>query len=162
MMTEDEQRAAVVAAARSWIGTPYHHRARVKGAGVDCIMLLVAAFEDAGVLSGIKVPLYVGQWHLHRDAEKYLQGLMGYCRELGPDEKPQAGDIALWKFGRVYSHGAIITDWPRLVHAWLKSGCVEDDYTTTQFLQVIGERNEDEGKPRPMRFFSHWGRGDEA
>lgn len=32
----DLQRAAVVAEARSWIGTPYHNCADVKGAGVDC------------------------------------------------------------------------------------------------------------------------------
>jgi cell wall-associated NlpC family hydrolase len=33
-------RAAVVREAESWIGTPFHHAARVKGAGIDCLMLL--------------------------------------------------------------------------------------------------------------------------
>jgi cell wall-associated NlpC family hydrolase len=31
-------RAAVVAEARSWLGTPFHHQGRVKAAGVDCAM----------------------------------------------------------------------------------------------------------------------------
>ena len=50
VMTEHEQRQAVVAEALTWLGTPYHHRARVKGAGVDCGQLLAAVFEGAGVL----------------------------------------------------------------------------------------------------------------
>lgn len=155
-MLEAEQRQAVVAAARTWVGTPYHHRAKLKGKGVDCIMLLVAAFEEAAVLHAIEVPRYVMQWHMHRNAEKYLEGLLQYCQELAPEETPQPGDIVLWKFGRCFSHGGIVSAWPRLIHAWVKTGCVEDDYTTRQDLQTIGERNDDEGKPRPMRFFSHW------
>ena len=42
----DAQRAAVVAEARSWIGTPYHHAADVKGHGVDCAMLLIRVYCD--------------------------------------------------------------------------------------------------------------------
>jgi len=30
----------VVAAARAWLGTPYRHRASVRGAGCDCLGLL--------------------------------------------------------------------------------------------------------------------------
>lgn len=29
--------AAIVAEARTWLGTPFHHQGRVKGAGVDCV-----------------------------------------------------------------------------------------------------------------------------
>src|SRR5262249_43477037 len=50
-MTElDPRRAAVVAEAESWIGTPFHHAARVKGAGVDCLMLLAEVYERAGIV----------------------------------------------------------------------------------------------------------------
>ena len=50
--TADElrQRAAVVAAARAWIGTPYHHMADIKGVGVDCAMLLVRVYCDLGLV----------------------------------------------------------------------------------------------------------------
>ncbi|GIK83128.1 MAG: peptidase [Alphaproteobacteria bacterium] len=33
-------RAAIVAEARSWIGTPYRHQASLKGAGADCLGLI--------------------------------------------------------------------------------------------------------------------------
>jgi cell wall-associated NlpC family hydrolase len=44
------QRAAVVAEAKTWIGTPYHHAADVKGHGVDCAMLLVRIYGDLGLV----------------------------------------------------------------------------------------------------------------
>ena len=31
---------------------------------------------------------------------------------------PGPGDVAVFRFGRTFSHGAIVTDWPRLIHAY--------------------------------------------
>jgi NlpC/P60 family putative phage cell wall peptidase len=118
-------RAAVVREAKTWIGTPFHHAARVKGAGVDCLMLLAEVYERAGVTAGrINPPFYVPDWHLHRDAERYMEGLLRYAR---PVNTPKPGDIALFRFGRTYSHGAIITEWPRLIHAYWSIGVVWGD-----------------------------------
>ena len=76
-------RAAVVTEAKTWIGTPFHHAARVKGAGVDCLMLLAEVYERAGVTAGrINPPFYVPDWHLHRDAERYMEGLLHYARPV--------------------------------------------------------------------------------
>src|SRR6266496_3157295 len=75
-------RELVVKEAESWIGTPFHHAARVKGAGVDCLMLLAEVYERAGVVAPIEPPFYVPDWHLHRDAERYLEGLIRYAREI--------------------------------------------------------------------------------
>ncbi|MGH7089087.1 MAG: hydrolase [Stellaceae bacterium] len=114
-MRGDPRRAAVIAEAESWIGTPFHHHAAVKGAGVDCLNLLAEVCRRAGVLGAIDIPHYPQDWHLHRDAERFLDGLMQYAREIeGP---PQPGDIALFRFGRVFSHGAIVVAWPSLIHA---------------------------------------------
>lgn len=43
---------AVTAAARGWLGTPFHHQARVRGVGVDCIGLVIGTARDAGDLLG--------------------------------------------------------------------------------------------------------------
>lgn len=40
---------ALVEAARSYIGTPFHHQARAKGVGIDCVGLVVCAARDAGM-----------------------------------------------------------------------------------------------------------------
>ena len=119
------QRERVVAEAESWLRTPYHHMGRIKGGGTDCLMLLAEVYKAAGVVPHIDVPFYPPDWNLHRDAERYLQGLMLYARETaGP---PQSGDVAVFKFGRCFAHGAIVVCWPRLIHAWCDAGVVFAD-----------------------------------
>jgi NlpC/P60 family putative phage cell wall peptidase len=136
----DRVRAAVVTEAESWIGTPFHHAARIKGAGVDCLMLLAEVYERAGVAPHVAPPFYVPDWHLHRDAERYLEGLTRYAHEIS--DPPLPGDIALFRFGRTFSHGAIVTEWPRLIHAYWSIGVVRGDAT----LHPLAAR--------PVKFFS--------
>ena len=145
VMTEHEQRRAVVAEALSWVGTPYHHAARVKGAGADCGLLLAAVYEAAGVLPRVDPGAYPHDWMLHRDEERYLELVQAHAREIeGP---PQPGDTAVWRFGRTYSHGALVLEWPQIVHAFLPAGeVVVDDALANQALAS-----------RPVRFFSPWG-----
>lgn len=123
----DTRRAAVVAEAETWLRTRFHHAARIKDVGVDCLMLLAEVYERAGITDHIDPPFYVPDWHLHRDAEKYLEGLMRYAREIeGP---PLPGDVAIFKYGRCFSHGAIVVRWPRVIHAYWKIGVVYGDAT---------------------------------
>ena len=77
-----EERAAVVAAARSWLGTPYHHAADVRGAGVDCAMLLVRVYCDLGLVEPFDPRPYTRDWFLHRDEERYLGFLLARSREV--------------------------------------------------------------------------------
>jgi hypothetical protein len=37
MLQDPAQATAIVALARGWIGTPYHHQASVQGVGCDCL-----------------------------------------------------------------------------------------------------------------------------
>lgn len=39
---------ALEVAIRSWVGTPYHHQARLKGVGVDCIGTLICPANEVG------------------------------------------------------------------------------------------------------------------
>lgn len=135
------RRDAVVAEAQSWIGTPFHHAGRIKGpaGGVDCLMLLAEVYERAGVTGPVAPPFYVPDWHLHRDAERYMEGLLPYAR---PVDCALPGDVALFRFGRTFSHGAIVTRWPRLVHAYWQRGVVLGD---AALHPLAG---------RPVRFFS--------
>lgn len=40
---------ALIEAARTYIGTPFHHQGRARGYGVDCVGLVVCAAQDAGL-----------------------------------------------------------------------------------------------------------------
>jgi cell wall-associated NlpC family hydrolase len=134
----DKQREAVVAEAESWLRTPYHTNAAVKGAGADCALMPLAVYTAALGLAAPPLPKYTQQWHLHRDEERYLQ----YVRDFGGVEIAEAhvkpGDFALWRVGRVYSHGAIIVCWPRILHAINPRGVVWGDATQEPMLNRTG------------------------
>lgn len=121
MNAENEQRAALVNAACGWIGTPYHHKQRVKGAGVDCAQLLIATYADAGLIEAFDTGEYPEDWMMHRDEERFLAWVEKYLVEV---TAPKSGDVAIWRFGRSFSHGAIVTQWPEFIHAYKAAGCV--------------------------------------
>jgi cell wall-associated NlpC family hydrolase len=127
-MTEQAQRAAVVKEALSWVGTPYHHHARIKGAGVDCGMIICEVYERAGVIPHVEPGEYVRDWHLHRDEPVYLHTLERYAARIeDPAYGPQPGDVSLFKYGRHPAHSGIVTQWPRILHAYADVGSVVED-----------------------------------
>jgi len=145
MTTELEQRQAVVKEALSWCGTPYEHRARVKGAGVDCGQLLIAVYSACGLSPDFDPGDYPADWMLHRDEERYL----GWVRKFAmPTDAPKPGDIVVWRFGRCVSHGGIVTDWPTIVHA----------YRQERYC-VLGRGDIGEFEGRRPLFFTLWGNG---
>ena len=155
MLTSEQiagERARLVAEAESWIGTPYHTGARLKGVGVDCLTFVVCAFESAGLIAPYTIPHYPPDWHLHRDDERYMRGVLEHCVEVA--EEPLPADVVLWKFGRAFAHGAIVIAWPRIVHAELQvRRVVADDALRNARMVTIGERVADQGKKRPRKVF---------
>lgn len=137
-------RAAVIAEALSWVGTPYHENARIKGVGVDCAMLLAEVVERAGVLPHIDPGDYAADFALHRSEEIFLGWLQRYATET---ETSRAGDVAVFKFGHCFSHGAILTDDDGgLVHAMKRDNAVVRSRLGEGFLAG-----------RAVKFFTLWG-----
>ncbi len=146
-MTESEgqQRAAIVADARTWIRTPYHNCADIKGVGVDCGMLLVRVFVDTGLVPPFDPRPYPIDWHLHRDDERYLSFIFDRAREVA---EPQPGDVMVVRYGRCYSHGGIVTNAKplKIAHAF---------HPARMVLEEEVERN-GQLSARAPRFFSFW------
>lgn len=134
---------AVIREARSWIGTPYHHQANIKGVGVDCGMLPIEVYAACELIDWFDPRPYERQFHLHRDAEWY----QAYClMKLTPVPEPLPGDMALFKVGRIFSHGAIVTRWPTVVHAMAKERVtLEEDISKKPLFTS------------PVCFFTPWG-----
>lgn len=112
-------RMDVVSEARAWLGTPYHAHARIKGVGVDCVHLLCAVYEAVGLTLPIDPGHYPISWALSRSEELYLAALDGRASRI---DQPHAGDVALFKFGRTFSHAGIVTERATVVHAFNRVG----------------------------------------
>lgn len=117
-MTKREQ---IVAEAKTWLSTPYHHAGRVKDGGTDCAMILIEVYSKIGLIDNFTPEYYPMDWALHRGEERYLENILKYAEET---DKPKQGDIAVYKFGRCISHAGIIIDEEHIIHAWLRSGNV--------------------------------------
>lgn len=135
-------RQQVCVEALTWLRTPYHHHGDIKGVGTDCAMLLVRIYTAAGLVPADLDPRpYSTDWHLHRGEEKYLSWVDRYGTRV---EAPQPGDVALWRFGRTYSHGAIVLDeHGSIIHAYRDAGFV-----------VLGSLHESQLASRPHVFYS--------
>jgi cell wall-associated NlpC family hydrolase len=145
----DAERATVVAEARSWIGTPYHHTADIKGknGGVDCAMLLVRVYCDLGLVEKFDPRPYTRDWFLHRNEERYLGFLLARSREVNT---PLEGDIVLFRFGRCFAHAGIVSkaDPLTIVHAFSHASRVVED--------VIRSNPELAPRLKAARFASYW------
>lgn len=149
-MSEALERVAVVEEARRWLGTPYHHRACIRGVGVDCAQLPIGVWAGAGLIERFDTGEYPNDWHLHREEERYMGIVLRFASEIEPSEAQDA-DLILFKFGRAYSHGAIIVDVGAglLVHASRKDRGV-----------VLADLDRDTELDRPRRYFSFWKKRD--
>lgn len=113
MTPQDRER--VVAEAMTWLNTPYHPHGRIKGAGVDCVMLLIEVYAACGLIPAVDPGRYAQDWYMHRSEELYLGGVERFA---DPVDAPEKGDVALFQFGRCISHGAIVVGWPVVIHAF--------------------------------------------
>jgi cell wall-associated NlpC family hydrolase len=113
----DAWRTAVVEEAKTWLGTPWVHRARIKGAGVDCAQFLIGAYVGAGVIEAFDTGDYPPDWMMHREEERFLGWIDRY---MIPTFAALPADVAIWKFGRCFSHAAIVIEWPVVIHSFRK------------------------------------------
>lgn len=114
----------LVEEARSWLGTPYVHGARVKGAGCDCATLLAECLIAAGVCDREAIGIYSADWWMHAGSERYMIGLLRNAGRMTEavayrSTDAQPGDLVLTKAAgsKLYNHGGIVTKWPMIIHA---------------------------------------------
>jgi cell wall-associated NlpC family hydrolase len=145
MSAADGERAAAVAEARTWIKTPWRHMADIKGAGVDCAMLLVRVYVGIGLVEAFDPRPYPTDWMLHRDDERFLGFLLERSHQVAA---PAVGDVMLFRVGRGFSHGGVITAAAPLtiVHSFRPVGhVIEEEVAHNRLL-----------KPEIALFASFW------
>ena len=109
----------VISAARSCLGTPFHHQGRIKGVALDCAGLGVIVAQEIGAeyhdVPGYGRDPFNG---LLRESLDNQEGL----EYVGRDEM-QPGDLLLMRFGREPQHLAIYAG-PTIIHAYEQVGIV--------------------------------------
>lgn len=147
----EPERERVIAESLTWLRTPFRHASDVKGAGVDCAMMLVRVFVDTGLVPPLDPRPYDEQWMVHRSEEKFLAIVERLLGET--DGPPKPADVIVYKFGRCHAHGAIVLDDTRVIHAFKPQGAVVISPMHDASLACL--RN---GRPRPRKVYSHWPR----
>jgi NlpC/P60 family putative phage cell wall peptidase len=111
-------RIAIVAEARTWIGTPYRHQASLKGVGCDCLGLVRGVWRTVIGDEPETAPPYSPDW-----AEAFGEETLAAAaaRHLVPVEVGaiEPGDVLLfrWRAHLPAKHAAILVDSDRMVHA---------------------------------------------
>jgi NlpC/P60 family putative phage cell wall peptidase len=99
----------VVSQAQTWLGTPWHHQARLKGVGVDCIGLLVGVCKELNisVQDYQEYARFPDGYHLAKELDRQL---------IKKFTQPMPGDIMLFRISRMPQHIAICSPLG-LIHA---------------------------------------------
>lgn len=118
-MIYDWSRAAIVAEARSWLGTPYRHQTSIKGLGADCIGLIGGVPRNLGMPSGLawaNDPAMKGYSATPNEGPL----MAAVSKYLVPIERAAPGDILLMRWEDDPGHFAIVSQLAPLmiVHAF--------------------------------------------
>lgn len=135
-------REAIVAEARTWMGTPFHHQASLKGVGCDCIGLVRGVARAVG----FRDPFTTGEairfagYGRTPDPRRLLEACALYLHKI-PLPEAVAGDILVMRFVREPQHFALITGRlpDRMIHSHASVGRVtESGIDARWWKRVLG------------------------
>lgn len=135
--------AAIVAAARGWIGTPYRHQASCRGVGADCLGLVRGIWRELVGEEPERPPAYSPDWAEATGEERLLAAAMRHLIPA-PPRGAAPGDVLLFRMrdaGPV-KHAAILTSCGlpggTIVHAWSGHAVCETRLTDAWARRLAG------------------------
>jgi NlpC/P60 family putative phage cell wall peptidase len=136
----------IVAQARTWEGTPFHHQARLKGKGCDCLGLIIGVVAELGLTdrNGKLLADYDEVTYSKEPDGEYLTAKLTALLDEVPKAEAQPGDLALFEMGNNPQHLAILTDYEGalgMIHCEAKRRCVVehrlDDEWNNKMIKVF-------------------------
>jgi hypothetical protein len=116
-------RAQLIAAARSYVGTPWRHMGRSRQR-LDCVGLLIVAFRDAGLEVAEPPPYAVGRRGPDMVAELAARG------DRIPLGEARDGDVLVFADGLHCAHVGLRSTWrgvPAVIHGRRDRGRVVEE-----------------------------------
>lgn len=115
------KRTEIVAAARGWLGTPYHHQASRRGVGCDCLGLLRGVWRELLGDEPERAPAYSPDWAEAHGRETLLEAA---SRHFVRTKDVRAGRVLVfrWRAGSPAKHVGIAVSETRFVHAYDGAG----------------------------------------
>jgi NlpC/P60 family putative phage cell wall peptidase len=110
-------RDLIIAEARTWIGTPFHHQGRVKGAGCDCIGLCIGVGKVLGLVRAEFD--YTG--YRRTPTGKTLVEVLRESEFVEEVYEPHPGDILVFKIDIEPQHVAFLSDSNTLIHSYAQA-----------------------------------------
>jgi NlpC/P60 family putative phage cell wall peptidase len=113
-----DTRTHVVTIARTWLGTPYHHQASMKGAGCDCIGLVRGVWRELHGCEPQPLPAYTRDWAEGSGRETLLEAARHHLVEISAGEAQPADVLVFrWRRNALAKHCAILATPTTMIHA---------------------------------------------
>lgn len=131
----------VVQVARDWIGTPYVHQASCRGAGCDCLGLLLGVWREVIGPEPETAPPYSMDWSEPQGYERlWRAGLRHMTPKVPGDAAP--GDVLLFRMrdGAVAKHIGLQTEIglnASFIHAYSGHGVIESALSAPWARRVV-------------------------
>lgn len=97
----------IVTMARRWLGTPFHHQARLQGVGVDCVGLVIGVARELGVVPSSWDVTGYGRVP---DGKQLVHHLDSLLQPVAQSEM-RPGDVVLVAFDSHPQHVGIVGDY---------------------------------------------------
>ena len=120
----------VIAAARGWLGTPYHDQASLQGVGCDCLGLARGVWREMVGDEPFPIPPYSRDWGETGCTEVLAEGARRMMIEL-PAADAGPGALVLFRMrpGAIAKHVGILSAPDRFIHAYERLGVIEEPLT---------------------------------
>jgi NlpC/P60 family putative phage cell wall peptidase len=119
----------VAAAARRWIGTPYHDQASLRGVGCDCLGLARGIWREVTGPEPESLPPYSRDWGETGDREVLVEGALRWMVSVAVSPAP-VGSCLLFRMRdrAIAKHIGILVAPGVMIHASEHIGVVEEPF----------------------------------
>jgi cell wall-associated NlpC family hydrolase len=147
-MTKKITQQQIVAQARTWLGTKYHHQGRLKKSerglgGVDCIGLVIGVIDELGIQDGAGNSLTKADesnYSMYPEQGRLVGSIKKHLREV-PRDKMRIGDVILFKTFKDPQHVGFLSDYPAagfgLIHCNSSAGKVVEQPLSEVWQKMI-------------------------